>query len=85
MDNTISSYVNLLEELKSSTKDDVAALALLQEIGKDRRTSRINGNSSNSAATQKQKAYLQKLGVEFEPDISKAEASQLIDEALLKN
>ena len=79
----IESYVRLLDELRTKTSDDVTALALLQEIAKDRRGRQANGRSSQAGpATEKQKAYLDRLKIEYAEEISKAEASQLIDSAL---
>jgi len=62
------------------------ATAILQEAGKDRRAEILrvrfssNGNDSQQA-TPKQKAYLKSLGIEYKDDITKAEASELIDKA----
>ena len=79
----IESYVRLLNELRTKTSDDATALALLQEIAKDRRGRQANGRGSQAGpATEKQKAYLDRLKIEFAEEISKAEASQLIDSAL---
>ncbi len=81
---TIESYVRLLSELQTKTGDDATALALLQEIAKDRRGHEANGRNSGAdgPATEKQKAYLDRLKVEYADEISKAEASRLIDDAL---
>lgn len=57
------------------------SIAILQEAGKDRRTpAGLSGNGSQPA-TDKQKAYLKSLGIEYKDDITKAEASALIDKA----
>jgi len=73
------------------------ARVILQESGKDRRTammnqSRQNGNAVNGngygngdkPATYKQKKALQSFGVRYADNISKAGASQLLDEAIAK-
>ena len=71
------------------------ARVILQESGKDRRTammnqSRQNGNAVNGngngdkPATFKQKKALQSFGVRYDENISKARASQLLDEAITK-
>jgi len=73
-----------LNDLKAQTSDEATAIVLLQEIGKDRRTESINSRNQagSGVATPKQLAFLEKLNVEHDSDISKSEASQLIDEAL---
>ena len=72
------------------------ATVILQESGKDRRgeaanAARMNGNGngfnrnyskSNQPATDKQKDALKKWHVEFSDDITKAEASALLDYAI---
>ena len=80
----IESYVQLLSELQTKTGDDATALALLHEIAKDRRGYVANGrsNRADGPATEKQKAYLDRLKIEYADEISKSEASRLIDEAL---
>ena len=74
---------------------DVAKV-ILQESGKDRRTLLLNqfpktGNGSggasdngNTPATDSQKDFMRKLKISFGEEISKAEASKLIDEAIQK-
>ena len=74
----------LLTELRSQTESESTAIAILQEIAKDKRTRILNGNQSDQNATEKQLAYLEKLEVEHDAGISKSEASRLIDEALQK-
>ena len=80
-ENKIESYARLLDELRAKTGDDTSALVLLQEIGKDQRTEGINGHRNGSGATPKQKALLDKLNIEYDENITKRAASQLIDEA----
>ena len=64
----------------------MTAIVLLQEIAKDRRSEQINGQNQNgSGATLKQKALLDKLNVVHDEEISKAEASRLLDQALQKD
>lgn len=67
------------------------ATIILQESGKDRRAElynkhRFNNNgfnrNSNQPATDKQKDALRKWRVEFSDDITKAEASALLDYAI---
>ncbi len=62
------------------------AIALLKEYGKYNRgeamsNSKTNGNSE-APATEKQKSALYKFGVKFSEDITKAEASAMLDKAI---
>ena len=78
--------MSILQELEGQVSDSATAIAVLQEIAKDRRTEHINGQKANgSGATQKQKSLLEKLNVVYDEEISKAEASQLLDQALQKD
>ncbi len=78
--------MNILQELEGKVSDSDTAIAVLQEIAKDRRSDRINGQNQNgSGATLKQKALLDKLNVVYDEEISKAEASRLLDQALQKD
>ena len=75
-----------------------SARIILQESGKDRRTalmnqSRQNGNSyigngfngnGVQPATWKQKKTLQNMGIRYDGNVSKSEASRLLDEAFAK-
>lgn len=61
------------------------ASVIVQEVARDGRTERIRAERVESKepaepATEGQKAYLRKLGVEPKPGLSKDEASRLIDE-----
>ncbi len=78
--------MGFLQELDGNVSDSGTAIAVLQEIAKDRRSEQINGQKSNgSGATLKQKSLLDKLNVVYDEEISKAEASQLLDQALQKD
>lgn len=76
-----------------------SARIILQEAGKDRRTALMNqsrqngngyqnGNGSNGngiqLATWKQKKTLQNMGIRYDGNISKTQASRLLDEAFAK-
>ena len=69
--------------------EDVYGVAILQEIGKDVRSERLMANrnadnrvnNDNEPATAKQIGYLRSLRVDFADEITKKEASQLIEEA----
>ena len=88
---TMESYLMLLDELKAKTGDARTAVALLQEVNKDVRMAQIRADRENGApngrsypASPKQKNYLERLGFEVPADLTKKEASALIDEALAK-
>ena len=86
----LDSYIEIYDEVKARTRDEQAAVAILQELNKDARTEKIqngraNGNGDGSSpATEKQIGYLKKLGVEAPTSLTKREASALIDETLAK-
>jgi|GEM_PF-1899619 len=80
----VEQFREVFEEAKKveslSTQETVqVAVALLQEAGKDRRTPAGLSGNGNQPATDKQKAYLKSLGIEYKDDVTKAEASELID------
>lgn len=82
-------YLKNYNEVFAKVGDKDVALFILSQVAKDRRTAEINktagsGNGSSSGvekATQSQLNYLQKLGIEAKQNLSKVEASKLIDEA----
>src|SRR3990170_3917800 len=77
-------YLDLYNQIKSMAADRDVALVILQEIAKDLRTNQIRQEKQQRAqgpATSRQKAYLDRLGVDFDANITSAQASQLIDEA----
>ena len=90
-------YLKLLDSIKARVEDERTAVVILQELNKDRRMASIreerqNGNGHSSAnseqedqpATEKQLAYLRKLGASPSEGLTKHQASKLIDEALEK-
>ena len=80
----ISTYVELLDTIKEQTGDDPAALAILHEIMKDIRAEKFQKKkvyNSNGPATDKQIAYLKKLGVPIPENVTRQQASDLIDQA----
>jgi len=69
------------------TNNDAVAIAIMQEVSKDRRSQQMQGERAEKddrPATAKQKGYLRKLGIGFPESISKVEASALIDAGLGK-
>jgi hypothetical protein len=81
-------YLALFAAISDKIDNDPVAIAIMQEVSKDRRSQLMQGERSekdNRPATAKQKDYLRKLGIKFPENLSKAEASALIDEGLAKN
>ena len=79
----IETYVRLLERIGEKVDSSSEAIAILEQIGKDRRTKFIQhgmNQESDAPATDKQLKYLERLGVEFSDGITKQEASALIEE-----
>jgi hypothetical protein len=84
MENKIEEYANLLAKIKSKIQDSNEAVAIMEQIGKDRRTELIQSSQNSvavSPATEKQRNYLKSLGIEFDESISKKEASDLIQQS----
>lgn len=84
----LDSYLNLLDVIKARTADERTAVTILQEISKDRRMEKIKQEreaSNGQPATEKQKKFMSKLGIDFPRNVTKQEASALIDEELGKN
>jgi len=84
----LTSYMELLGEIKEKTEDERTAVSLLQEISKDIRSERIKTEreaNNSEPATDKQKKFMKKLGIDFPETVTKQEASLLIDEELGKN
>jgi hypothetical protein len=84
----LNSYLGLLDEIKSKISDDRTAVSLLQEISKDRRMDEIREereSRNREPATEKQKKFMESLGIKYPKNVTKQEASVLIDEELGKN
>ncbi|MFH1821381.1 MAG: hypothetical protein ABH852_02930 [Methanobacteriota archaeon] len=85
----VEEYKQILSALERvGVHDSDAARIILQERGRDRRMERIGderrGNSTgerNEAATEKQKKFLDSLGIDYPADITKSEASRAISRA----
>ena len=84
----LQSYIKTYEQIRRQVPDDYTATAILQEMAKDARMQQIRAERMEQAetipATEKQIAYLQRLGVEVPNHLTKEEASQLIDDAVAK-
>ena len=84
----LGNYIELLEQIKQKTDDERTAVSLLQEVSKDRRMEAIRDEreaKNSMPATEKQKKFMKKLGIDFPETVTKQEASLLIDEELGKN
>ena len=77
---SINQYVELFDAIQEKTPGNEVTIAILQEIGKDRRSKGFADARDDEPATEKQKNYLKDLGVEFEDSITKKEASDMIEE-----
>lgn len=69
-------YCELYKKVLCKTQDKEAAIAILQEIGKDSRTPR---DHKDTLATEPQKKLMRSLKIEFGDSITKTDASKLID------
>lgn len=79
----LDAYIELFDAISEKTEQEISAIAILQEISKDRRAQQIHSErmeKNGDPATAKQKGFMRRLGLEFPEDITKAEASALIDE-----
>ena len=84
----MSEYLELLEQIKQKTTDERTAVSVLQEISKDRRSANIREERQTKnaePATSKQKQFMKKLNIQFPSNVTKHEASVLIDDELGKN
>jgi hypothetical protein len=84
----LNSYLELYSQIRQKTGDDKVALSLLQELSKDRRMEEIRQEKetrNGEPATEKQKKFMKKLGINFPRNVTKREAFVLIDEELGKN
>jgi hypothetical protein len=82
---TIDEYASLLEQIRERFGDDADAMIVLQEIRKDTRMKSIQQEKSlndNVPATEKQLGYLKRLRAEIPNELTKKQASRLIDAAL---
>ena len=81
----LDSYTELYDEIREKTESDSAAVAILQEMGKDRRSAQIREEKTtvnHEPATEKQKRFMKRLGMNIPAGVTKKEASALLDEEL---
>ncbi len=78
--NDIKQYAELFEAIRKKVSDKEVAIAILQEIGKDKRSQIISDERKEEPASEKQKKFMRDLGIKFPEKISRKEAAVLIDE-----
>jgi len=84
----LTSYLELLDEITTKQKNEQLAAAVLSEVAKDFKMERMieeREAKNNEPATFKQRKFMDNLGIKYPKNISKREASALIDEELGKN
>jgi hypothetical protein len=81
MKKSINQYVELYDVIQEKAPSEEVGIAILQEIGKDKRSKIVAEASDDEPATEKQKNYLKDLGVEFNDSITKKEASDKIEQS----
>lgn len=94
IENKINEYIELFEKVRGRVGDDTLALAVAQEIGKSLRVEQMHAGRppaprdarDEQSATDRQRGMLRRLGVadHATPHLTKARASELIDEAMAK-
>jgi hypothetical protein len=87
MDDTkkLKRYLELYSEISKTIESEAVALAILTEISKDRRAEQMRKDrdiKNGDAVTFKQKRCMQNLGIDFPENITRKEASVLIQEEL---
>ena len=83
----VDSYIELLDAISEKTQAEATAVAILHEMCKDRRANHMRderAGKNSDAATYKQKRFMRSLSIDFPEDISRKEASALIDKELDK-
>jgi len=88
MKEKLNCYLELLDEIKAKTENEQVAVAVFGEIAKDFRMKRMieeREARNNEPATAKQKKFMDDLGIKYQRNVSKREASALIDEELGRN
>ena len=89
---SVEKHIDLFEKVKARVGSDEIAAVILDQIGKDDRVLAMRESGmtprrddvrivNGEPATEKQIAYLKRLGVDFKDDITRQEASDLIDKA----
>jgi len=80
----VKKFNDIAAKLNGRGKQTIA-LAIMQEIAKDRRMAEIaeaRQNNNGSPATARQVAYARALGIELQENTTKEHATKLITEAI---
>jgi len=81
----VEKYMALYEAIRAKVDDGEVALTILREAAKDHRMQMVKEereSRNGEPATPKQIEYLKDLGVGMPENLTKAEASKMIDVAL---
>ena len=78
---SVNQYVELYDTIQEKAPSEEVAIAILREVGKDKRSKIFAEARGDEPATEKQKNYLKDLGVEFDDSITKKEASDKIEQS----
>ena len=94
LEERVADYLEALQGIKQKVSDERTAMTILQEVNKDLRMAQIreerNGGQFEPRvevdypAAGRQRSFLNRLGVKAPANLSKREASALIDEELAK-
>lgn len=79
----IDHYVELYDAVQTKTGNDDIAVVIFQEITKDTRMRYIQ-KSDDGLATERQKELLCDRGISFPDELTRKEASNLIEQVLQK-
>jgi len=82
----VKQFNDIVAKLSGRGKQSIA-LAIMQEVAKDRRMAEIaeaKENNNGSPATARQMAYARALEIELPENATKKEATKLITEAITK-
>ena len=83
---TFVEYVDLYGEIRAHVDDRDVAMVILHEMAKDVRAMQLKRETlilDSGPATERQKAWLKKLHVDFPPSISYGEADEIIEGRLM--
>lgn len=80
----VEDYAKTIKVLKEDGLNTEEAIACMQEIAKDNRVELIKEAriQKQELATEKQKAWLDRKTIEYSPEITKIEASDLISKTI---
>ena len=79
-------YVDVFKDAKGKVRDEHVASVIMNAVGEDARAGAVGSRRDAAVgdmmlATEKQRAFLERLGVPIPPGCTKEKASALIDEA----